>query len=171
VFDIVHSGVNWNLVGKCYLYFRAVYRSETSVTAPNTAGCPKLEGHSMGGILYIEANGQCPYMCHVMRVEQRETLPYLRPLRPRGVVLVSTLSLTSGLNWGMGGQGHAPAALPPGKEKLYPLCRRLGGPQSRSGRVRKISPPSGYDPRTVQPVTSLYTDCAILSPVLGYSVS
>jgi hypothetical protein len=24
-----------------------------------------------------------------------------------------------------------------------PLCRRLGGPQGRSGRVRKISPPTG----------------------------
>jgi hypothetical protein len=25
----------------------------------------------------------------------------------------------------------------------YPLCRRLGGPQGRSGQVRKISPPTG----------------------------
>ena len=25
----------------------------------------------------------------------------------------------------------------------YPLCRRLSGPQSRCGRVRKISPPTG----------------------------
>jgi hypothetical protein len=31
------------------------------------------------------------------------------------------------------GQLHAPAALPPGKEPWYPLNRRLGGPQSRSG--------------------------------------
>ena len=35
------------------------------------------------------------------------------------------------------------------------------GPQGRSGRVRKISPPPGFDPRTVQPVASRYTDCAI----------
>ena len=49
----------------------------------------------------------------------------------------------------MGGQRHAPAALPPGKTR-YPLYRRLGRPQGRSGRVRKISPPSGFDPRTVQ---------------------
>jgi hypothetical protein len=34
----------------------------------------------------------------------------------------------------VGGQFHAPAALPPGKEPRYPLDRRLGGPQSRSGR-------------------------------------
>ena len=37
---------------------------------------------------------------------------------------------------------HAPAALPPGKIR-YPLYRRLGGPQGRSGQVRKISTPTG----------------------------
>jgi hypothetical protein len=37
---------------------------------------------------------------------------------------------------------------------LYPLCRRLCGPQSRSGQVRKISPTLGFHPRTVQPVAS-----------------
>ena len=57
----------------------------------------------------------------------------------------------------VGGQRHASAALPPGKTR-YPLYRRLGGPQSQSGRVRKISPPSGLDPRAVQPVASRYTD-------------
>jgi hypothetical protein len=40
------------------------------------------------------------------------------------------------------------------------LYRRLGGPQGRSGRVRKISPPPRFDPRTVQPVASRYTDWA-----------
>ena len=43
---------------------------------------------------------------------------------------------------GVGGQHHAPAALPLGKTR-YPLYRRLGGPQGRSGRVRKIWPPTG----------------------------
>ena len=42
----------------------------------------------------------------------------------------------------VGGQRHAPAALPPGKTR-YSLYRRLGGPQGRPGRVRKISPPTG----------------------------
>jgi len=42
----------------------------------------------------------------------------------------------------------------------YPLYRRLGGPQGRSGQVRKISPPPGFDPRTVQSVASRYTDYA-----------
>ena len=52
----------------------------------------------------------------------------------------STLSLTSALDR-MGGQRHAPAALPPGKTR-YPLYSGLGGPQGRSGRVQKISPPT-----------------------------
>jgi hypothetical protein len=43
---------------------------------------------------------------------------------------------------GVGGQRHAPAALPPGMTR-YPLYRRLGRPQGRSGRVLKISPPTG----------------------------
>jgi hypothetical protein len=45
-------------------------------------------------------------------------------------------------------------------ETLYPLYRRLGGAQGRSGQVRKISPPPGFDPRTVQSVASRYTDYA-----------
>jgi len=61
---------------------------------------------------------------------------------------------------GVGGQRHAPAALPPGKTR-YTLYTRLGGPQGRSGRVQKILPPPGFDPLTVQPVASRYTDCAI----------
>jgi len=51
-----------------------------------------------------------------------------------------TLSLTSVLD-GVGGQRHALAALPPGKTR-YLLYRRLGGPQGRSGRVQKVSPPA-----------------------------
>ena len=53
----------------------------------------------------------------------------------------------------VGDQRHAQAALPPPPGKT----RKLG----RSGRVRKISPLSGLDPRTVQPVASHYTDWAI----------
>jgi hypothetical protein len=69
---------------------------------------------------------------------------------------ISTLSLTLSLD-GVGGQRHAPATLLPEKTR-YPLCGRLGGPQDRFGRVRKISPPPGFDPQTVQPVASRYTD-------------
>ena len=66
----------------------------------------------------------------------------------------------------MCGQRHAPAALPPGKGTRYPLCRRLGGSQDRSGQVRNISLPPGFDPRTVQPAASRYTDWAIPAHLL-----
>jgi hypothetical protein len=70
----------------------------------------------------------------------------------------STLSLTSALD-GVGGQRHAPAALPPGKTRyLLYKYRRLDWPQSRSGQVRKFVPPPGFDPNTFQPVASRYTD-------------
>jgi hypothetical protein len=36
---------------------------------------------------------------------------------------------------GVGGQHHAPAALPP-RKSWYPLYRRLGRPQAQSGRVQ-----------------------------------
>ena len=47
----------------------------------------------------------------------------------------------------------------PGKTQ-YPLYRRLGGPQGRSGQARKISPLPGFDPRNVQPVASPYINWA-----------
>jgi hypothetical protein len=61
------------------------------------------------------------------------------------------------------GQLHAPAALPPGKSPRYPFYRRLGGPQSRSGRYGEVKMTlSGLDlsppPLVVQPVASRYTD-------------
>ena len=58
---------------------------------------------------------------------------------------------------GAGDQRHVPAALPPG-ETRYPLHRKLGGSEGPSGWVREISPTPGFDPRTVQPVSSRYTD-------------
>ena len=60
---------------------------------------------------------------------------------------------------GMGGQRHAPAAFAPAKT-WYPFYSRPGGSQDRSERVRKISPPPGFDLRTVQPLESRYTDWA-----------
>jgi len=49
---------------------------------------------------------------------------------------------------GVGGQLHAPAALTSVTNR-YPLYRRQGGHQGLSGRVGKISPPPGFDPRAV----------------------
>jgi hypothetical protein len=82
-----------------------------------------------------------------------------RPRRPKGAVYVSsTLSVTSALDGG----GLSPPC--PGSFTLektrYPLHRRLGWCQGRSGQVRKISPPPGLDSRTVQLLASRYTDRA-----------
>jgi hypothetical protein len=81
-------------------------------------------------------------------------------------VYSSPLSLTSALD-GVSGQRHAPVALPRVKAR-YILYRRLGGRQGRSGRVRDMSPPLGFDPRTVQPVATCYTDWAIQAHILQH---
>jgi len=76
----------------------------------------------------------------------------------------------------MSGQRHNPATLPPGKTR-YPLChgyRAFPGvslPQRRSEQVRKISPPPGFDPRTVHPVASPYTGYAVSAPTVVRSQS
>ena len=58
---------------------------------------------------------------------------------------------------GVGYQRHAPTDLLPGIP-WYPLFRRLGLPQGRSGGLRKISPLPGLDLQTVQPEASRCTD-------------
>jgi hypothetical protein len=65
--------------------------------------------------------------------------------------------MTTALEGGERSASRPGRFLPPGKTR-YPLYRRLVGPQGRSGQVRKISLPPGFDPRTVQPVTSRYID-------------
>ena len=74
----------------------------------------------------------------------------------RGSRGIPLLFLDHATRRGEGSVSRPGRSVPPGKTR-YPLCRRLGGPQGRSGQVRKISPPPGFDPRTVQPVAqSLY---------------
>jgi hypothetical protein len=54
------------------------------------------------------------------------------------------------------------------KAPLYPLDRRLGGPQRRSGRRGESSRPyrdTNSGPSVVQPVASRYTDYVIPAPV------
>ena len=54
-----------------------------------------------------------------------------------------------------------PGRFTPGKVTRCLLYRRLSSLQGRSGQVWKISLPPGFDPRTVHPVASRYTDSAI----------
>jgi hypothetical protein len=58
------------------------------------------------------------------------------------------------------GWRHASASLHRGTTR-YPLRMGPGGHQGRSRRVRNISPPPGFDPRTVQSFAIRYTDYAI----------
>jgi len=60
------------------------------------------------------------------------------------------------------GQLHVPATLPQGKRPQYPLDRRLGGRQSRSGRSgeeKNPQPPPGIEP--LNPDRPARTDRAI----------
>ena len=51
--------------------------------------------------------------------------------------------MTNGTRRGWGVSVTPRPLFTPGKETRYPLYRRLGGPQGRSGQVRKISTPTG----------------------------
>jgi hypothetical protein len=50
--------------------------------------------------------------------------------------------MSTALEGGEGSASRTGRSLPPGKTR-YPLYRRVGGTQSQSGQVRKISPPTG----------------------------
>ena len=76
-------------------------------------------------------------LLYVALVKKGKVHPITCREDPVGITKYSyTLSLTLAID-GVGSQRHAPAALPPGKTR-YPFYRRLGGPQVRSARARKI---------------------------------
>ena len=65
---------------------------------------------------------------------------------------------------GVGDQRHVPAALPPGRPGTHCIggWAGLGAGLYGCGKSRT---PAGFDPPTVQPVVSRYTDYAIPAPV------
>ena len=85
--------------------------------------------------------------------------PIYTTLNPLGWVEVRLYSFLgpSALD-GVGVQPHAPATSNTGKT-LYPMYRRLGGPQGRSGRAKNLVL-TGIRSRTAQPFASRYTDWA-----------
>jgi len=94
---------------------------------------------------------------------------------PSGIRGIALLFLGHGTRRSEGSASRPGRCLTPGKTR-YPLYRRLGGPQCRSGQMRKNSPPPGFDPRTVQTVASRYTDWAtrstkLRSTPLNYSLT
>ena len=84
----------------------------------------------------------------------------------RGSTGIALLFLYHGTRRGAGSASRPGRSLPPGRT-WYPLYRGLGGSQGRSGQVRKISSPPGFDPRSVQPVASSYIDWAIRAHFLS----
>ena len=59
---------------------------------------------------------------------------------------------------GVSGQHHAPAALPPGERHGTHCTGGWVGHRAGLDGGGKSRPPPGFDPRTVQPVASRYTD-------------
>ena len=80
-----------------------------------------------------------------------------------GVWYSSTLFFNLGAKWG----GRLTPR--PGPFTQYLLYKRLGGPYGRSERVHKISPSPWFDPRTIQPVASHYTNYAIPDHFLHFN--
>ena len=80
----------------------------------------------------------------------------------RGKRYISTFSFTSALYW-VGGQRHAPAALPPGRTQC-PLYGRLGGPPGPvwTGAENLALTGIRFSDRSAR--CSSYTDCAIPVP-------
>ena len=74
----------------------------------------------------------------------------------------STLSLTSAVDGIV--VNVTPRPLYPRKREAVPIVEEAVWAPDRSGRGRKISPPSKFDPRTVEPVVSPYTNWATPAP-------
>jgi hypothetical protein len=71
---------------------------------------------------------------------------------------------------GVGGQHHAPAALPTGKRPVTHCTGGWVGPRASMEGTENLAPPE-FDPRAVQPVASRYTDDAIPSHFSSTMVS
>ena len=67
----------------------------------------------------------------------------------------------------VGRQSHDQAALHL-VQSGCPLCKKLDGPEDRSGRVRKYLTPQEFDPRFVHPVASRYTNAISLPDCTQY---
>jgi hypothetical protein len=112
----------------------------------------------------------------VSLLNKKRSDPVTGPEWPRGWVELELYSFeSSALEGGEWSASRPGLNLPPGKTR-YPLYERLGGPQSRSGEVRKISPPTGIRSPDRLPVVSRYTDWAtgptsLLSGVTNFCIS
>ena len=78
--------------------------------------------------------------------------------------------MTTVLEGGEGSASRPGRSLPLGKI-WYPLYRRRGGPQGRSGQVWEISTAPGFDSRTVHPIEIRYNVWAIRPAVLKNDIA
>jgi hypothetical protein len=83
-------------------------------------------------------------------------VPHNRPEGIEGGSGIALLFLDLGARRG-GWSAPRPGRFTPGKDPV-PIVKEVGWAPGRAGRMRKISPPPGFDPRTVQTVASPYTD-------------
>jgi hypothetical protein len=132
-------------VSKCNDEFRVLYKEEPLSSYRVCGAWCMVRGawYLVRGTSRTQGKGKCKIYHRIVHEG------------PKGEYSYSpTLSLTSALG-GVGGQ-H-PAALPPEKTR-YPLYSGLGGTQGLFGRVRKISPPPGFELQTIQAIASRRTD-------------
>ena len=150
----------WRLLVHSSSVWSSLSRPESSAAAPQEPQTSYSETSSWSNPVW---SGHLP---HVFIVNGHSKLSSKVPPRTghegpegsRGIAL--RFPLTSALDGG-GWLKPRPGRCTHGKETRYSLYRRLDGPQGRSRQVRKISPRRGFDPRTLQPAASLYTDWAI----------
>jgi hypothetical protein len=66
--------------------------------------------------------------------------------------------MTTALEGGEGSESRPGRSLPPGKDPV-PIVQEVGwAPGSVWTGAENLPPPPGFDPQTVQPVASRYTD-------------
>jgi hypothetical protein len=105
-----------------FLYFK--FRYDLTLSPPTGRHCSRQFVRLAPLVLFA-------YFIIIIKVKKK--CPHYTPWRRLGRQVVQLLLIHNlGTRWGW---AHAPAVLyPRGKDHPYPLYRRLGGPQSRSGR-------------------------------------
>jgi len=135
-----------------YMKIRLVSCSEESVLRLDNNSCWKL--HREVIVVCCEDWTE--------EVEKVGVIPQRDMQTRRGRVGVTLLILNVGARGDL-----TPAAYPWQRAPVATLCRRLGRLQCRSGRMWKrqnFSSSSGFKARTLQPLASRYTNCAIPVP-------
>jgi hypothetical protein len=87
-----------------------------------------------------------------------------------GGIAPRTIPALDGGEW----SASRPGRLTPTENHCYPLNRRLGGPQSRSGRGgegKKHQPLPGLEPPIIQPVAQRYRTALHIHSTVSYQVT